>query len=385
MIRLGAVDIAPRARVRFIDITAMSREVATELDDAWRAAIETSAFIGGRSVDGFEAAWASYCGTAHAVGVANGTDALELTLRALGIGHGDEVVVPANTFIATAEAVVQAGATPRFADVDPGTLLATAETLEAAITPATAALVIVELFGNMPRMDEIVRLARARGLALIEDAAQAHGATWNGARAGSFGDAACFSFYPGKNLGAFGDAGAVVTDDTRLAETVRSMADHGRAAESKHVHPIVGRNSRLDALQAAVLTIKLGRLEAWNERRRAAMASYIRYLDPARIGTIEQEVLGRSAHHLHVVRVRGRDRVRERLDRSGIDTGIHYPIACHQQEGFLRYADRPLPNAERAAGEILSLPMSPHLGEDQIRFVCDRLNELVKDDDVHRH
>jgi dTDP-4-amino-4,6-dideoxygalactose transaminase len=382
--RLEAAELAIPTRVPFLDITAMSREVAVELDVAWRAARESSTFIGGPSVERFETAWASYCGTAHAIGVANGTDALELTLRALGIGPGDEVVVPANTFIATAEAVVQAGATPRFADVDPGTLLATAATLQAAITPATAALVIVELFGNMPRMDEIVRLARRRGLALIEDAAQAHGAKWDGARAGSFGDAACFSFYPGKNLGAFGDAGAVVTDDTRLAESVRSMADHGRAADSKHVHPIVGRNSRLDALQAAVLTIKLGRLDAWNARRRVAMAAYRRRLDPALVGTVELEPRGESVHHLNVVRVPDRDRVRERLDRIGIDTGIHYPIPCHLQEGFLRYAEGPLPNAEEAAEEIVSLPMYPHLDEDRIRFVSDRLNDLVEEHDVPR-
>ena len=380
--RLEPAELAVPTRVPFIDITAMSREVAAELDDAWRAARESSAFIGGPSVERFETAWASYCGIAHAIGVANGTDALELTLRALGIGPGDEVVVPANTFIATAEAVVQAGATPRFADVDARTLLSTAETLEAAVTPATAALVIVELFGNMPRMDEIVRLARRRGLALIEDAAQAHGATWEGSRAGSFGDAACFSFYPGKNLGAFGDGGAVVTDDPRLAETVRSMADHGRATTSKHVHPIVGRNSRLDALQASVLTIKLGRLEAWNERRRAAMVSYRRHLDPALVSPVELEPRAQSVHHLNVVRVPERDRVRELLDLRGVDTGIHYPIACHLQEGFLRYADGAVPNVERAAEEILSLPMYPHLEEDGIRYVCDRLNELVEENDV---
>ncbi len=371
-------------RVPFLDITSMTREVAGELDAAWLRTLEGSAFVGGAAVEDFEHAWAAYCGTRHAVGVANGTDALELALRALGVGPGDEVVVPANTFIATAEAVVMAGAAPRFADVDPRSLLATAATLAEAITPSTAALIVVELFGDMPRMDEIVRLARARGLALIEDAAQAHGAAWDGAPAGSFGDVGCFSFYPGKNLGAFGDGGAVVTNDAALAASVRSMANHGRAPDSKYEHPIAGRNSRLDALQAAVLRIKLGKLDAWNERRRAAAAAYDRHLDPDLVGTLAHDPRGRSAHHLQVVRVAERDRVRARLGEADIGTGIHYPICCHRQAPFRRFADGPLPHAELAADEILSLPLFPHLGAEQVRYVCDRLNGFVEVDAGHR-
>ncbi len=382
--KLEIVRPATTWRVPFLDITSMSREVAGELDEAWLRAREHSTFVGGAALDGFEREWAAYCGTRHAVGVANGTDALELALRALGIGPGDEVVVPANTFIATAEAVVLAGATPRFADVDPRSLLATASTLAEAITPSTAALIVVELYGNMPRMDEIVELARASGLALIEDAAQAHGATWDGAPAGSFGDVGCFSFYPGKNLGAFGDGGAVVTDDAGLAATVRSMANHGRAPDSKHEHPIAGRNSRLDTLQAAVLRIKLGKLDEWTDRRRVAVATYDRHLDPDLVGTLEQDPRSRGVHHLHVVRVADRDRVRARLDEAGVGTGIHYPIPCHEQEPFRRYADGPLPNTELAAGEILSLPLFPHLGTEQIRYVCERLNELVEVAAEHR-
>lgn len=376
--RAHAADRTAVTGVPFVDLTAMSQELAVELDAAWLRVREQSSFIGGSLVENFENDWAAYCGRKHAVGVANGTDALELTLRGLGIGAGDEVVVPANTFIATAEAVVSAGATPRLADVDAGTLLLTTETIEAAITPRTAAIIVVELFGNVPRMNEIVEFARARGLALLEDAAQAQGATWGGIRIGSFGVAASFSFYPGKNLGAFGDAGAVVTDDDDLAARIRSLADHGRAADSKHLHPIAGRNSRLDALQAAVLSVKLPRLDGWNDRRRTAMETYRRHLDARSIRMVKLEPWSRSAHHLNVVRINDRDAIREALKDVGIETGIHYPVACHEQEPYRRYAREPLPNVELAAQEILSLPMFPHISDEQVRYVCERLNELVE-------
>jgi dTDP-4-amino-4,6-dideoxygalactose transaminase len=376
---VNAIEAAARTKVPFLDITAMSGEVEEALDDAWQQAKGSSSFIGGPLVDRFEREWANYCDRDHAVGVANGTDAIELTLRALNIGPGDEVIVPANTFIATAEAVVLAGATPRFADVDPGTLLATPESLAVALTPRTAGIIIVELFGNVPRMDEIGHFAQANGLALIEDAAQAHGATWQGTRVGSFGVAACFSFFPSKNLGAFGDGGAVVTSDALIAERLRSLADHGRTAGSRHLHARVGRNSRLDALQAAVLSVKLSRLDGWNDRRRAAMDVYRRHLAPDLVRAVELEARTQSAHHLNVVRIPERDGIRAALGRLQIDTGIHYPVPCHQQEGYRQYAAGPLPNAERAASEILSLPMFPHLRDEQIRYVCDRLNDLLEE------
>ncbi|MDP9328366.1 MAG: DegT/DnrJ/EryC1/StrS family aminotransferase [Actinomycetota bacterium] len=375
----NAVEAAAPTKVPFLDLTAMSQEVGEALDLLWLQAKESSSFIGGPLVERFEREWASYCGREHAVGVANGTDAIELTLRAMNIGPGDEVIVPANTFIATAEAVVLAGATPRFADVDPGTLLATPDSLAAALTPRTAAVIIVELFGNVPRMDEIGDFAGVNGLALIEDAAQAHGATWQGTRIGSFGVASCFSFYPSKNLGAFGDGGSVLTDDPLIAARLRSLADHGRAAGSRYVHPWVGRNSRLDALQAAVLSVKLSRLDEWNDRRRAANDVYRRDLAPDLVRTVELEPGTQSAHHLNVVRVPDRDGIREALGHLRIDTGIHYPVPCHLEEGYRQYATEPLPNAERAASEILSLPMFPHLRDEQIRYVCDRLNGLLEE------
>jgi dTDP-4-amino-4,6-dideoxygalactose transaminase len=352
----------------------MTAEVRLELDAAWEDAVSASAFIGGGAVSRFEEEWSAYCGTRHTVGVANGTDALELTLRALGIGPGDEVIVPANTFIATAGAVVLAGATPRFADVDDETLLLTPATAAEAITERTAAIIAVSLYGNMPRLDELAALAERSGVVLIEDAAQSQGARWKGRPSGSFGVAACFSFYPGKNLGAFGDAGAVVTDDEALADAIRMLANHGRPPEAAHIHSVVGRNSRLDALQAAVLSAKLRRLDSWNAARRNAVQAYSELLSPdVRMLTVEPWAL--SVHHQHVVRLDRRDDAMEALRAESIHAGIHYPVPCHRQAGYATYAGGPLPVVERAAGEIVSLPLFPHITEQQIERVCEVLND----------
>jgi len=354
----------------------MTADVGEALESAWRQVTATSRFIGGKQVEEFEEAWARYCETTCAVGVANGTDAIELTLRALGIGSGDEVIVPTNTFIATAEAVVLAGATPRFVDVAPESLLVTPELIDSAIGPRTAAVVVVGLYGNMPAMDEIARLASAKGVALVEDAAQAHGSTWHGKKAGSFGVAGCFSFYPGKNLGAIGDAGAVVTDDQALADTIRSLGNHGRLAGASHIHALAGRNSRLDALQAAVLSAKLPRLDDWNQARRTAVASYRRRLSPD-VRMLRTGDDAGSTYHQCVVRVPDRDRVQAALGRAGIESGVHYPIPCHQQEPYRKFAAGPLPVAEQAASDILSLPVFPHITERQVAYVSSRLNEIV--------
>src|SRR4051794_28405546 len=313
------------SEVPFTDLGAMTREVRDVVVEAWTAILDSGRFIGGDVCERFEQGWAAYCGTSEAVGVANGTDALHLTLRALGIGAGDEVVVPANTFVATAEAVVLAGATPRFADVSPQTLLLTPESLEAARTARSRAVVVVPLYGHMPDMDALCRVAERAGLALIEDAAQAHGATWRGRRAGSFGRAGCFSFYPGKNLGAFGDAGAVVTGDAALAGRIRCLRDHGRAGGSHYQHALVGTNSRLDAVQAAVLTAKMPYLDAWNQARRAVVEQYRDAFAgiPARL--LDEPPGGCGVDHLAVVRVADRDRVRTQLAALGVGTAIHYP------------------------------------------------------------
>ncbi len=363
--------------IPFTELAAMTREVRATIDEGWAKLLETSRFIGGQTVEEFEQAWADYCGVSHAVGVANGTDALQLVVHALGIGAGDEVVVPANTFVASAEAVVLAGATPRFADVSPETLLLTPATLEAAITPRTRAVIVVHLYGQMPDMDALCRAARKAGVVLIEDAAQAHGATWNGQRAGSFGRAACFSFYPGKNLGAFGDAGAVVTDDAVLAGRIRRLRDHGRALRSRYRHDVVGTNSRLDALQAVVLTAKLARLDAWTEARRSVAMRYHAALASGP-GRMPSEAAGaRGVYHLAVVLVPGRALVQRRLTAAGIESAVHYPIPCHRQAPYRRFADGPLPVSEASAREVLSLPIFPHMTDAQVATVCDAVHDAL--------
>jgi dTDP-4-amino-4,6-dideoxygalactose transaminase len=365
--------------VPFTDLAAMTREVRDTIDQNWARLLETSAFIGGQAVEDFEQAWAEYCGVAHAVGVANGTDAIQLTLTALGIGDGDEVVVPANTFVASAEAVILAGATPRFADVSPETLLLSAADLEAAITPRTRAVLVVHLYGQVPDMDALCRTAADAGVVLIEDAAQAHGATWNGRRAGSFGRAACFSFYPGKNLGAFGDAGAIVTGDAVLAERLKRLRDHGRARGSRYRHVVVGMNSRLDAVQAVVLTAKLARLDAWNDARRSIATRYRAAFASGPARFVHEAAGARGVHHLAVIRVAGRAMVQERLTAAGIESGIHYPVPCHRQAPYRRYADGPLPVSEAACGEVLSLPMFPHMSGAQVDAVCDAVHGALDD------
>ena len=364
-------------KVPFLDLAAMTREVRATIDQGWARLLENSRFIGGDAVEEFERAWAAYGKTAHAIGVANGTDALQLTLVALGIGPGDEVIVPSNTFVATAEAVVLAGATPVFADVSPRTFQITAGEVEAAITKRTRAVIVVHLYGQMTDMDALSQAADRAGILLIEDAAQAHGATWRGRRAGSIGRAGCFSFYPGKNLGAFGDAGAVVTSDTDLAKRIRSLRDHGRVAGSHYRHEFVGTNSRLDALQAVVLTAKLARLDAWNEARREIAQQYRAEFAVGPVRMVEEAPGSRGVYHLAVARVPDRERVQQQLTEMGIQTGIHYPIPCHQQAPYLRFATRPLPVTEAAAPELMSLPMYPHLRVDQVARVCDAVNEAV--------
>ena len=375
-----AAEVGRDARdIPFLDLSGTTDEVRPEVLAGWAHLLGTGQFVGGAAVERFESEWAGYCGTKHAVGVGNGTDALHLVLRGLGIGPGDEVIVPANTFVATVEAVVLAGATPRFADVDPETALLTDEHVEAVVTPATRAVVVVHLYGQMPDMDALGAVAARRGLLLVEDAAQAHGATWRGIRAGAFGVAGCFSFYPGKNLGGFGDAGAVVTSDADLADRLRSMRDHGRVPGGHYAHERLGTNSRLDAAQAVVLSAKLGRLDGWNAARRL-LANHYRELLPADAATlVRQPADSRGVHHLLVVRVRDRDRVRRHLAAEGIATGIHYPTPCHLMRPYSQYADGPLPAVEEAATELVSLPMYPHLRRADVARVCEVLAEAARD------
>jgi dTDP-4-amino-4,6-dideoxygalactose transaminase len=364
--------------VPFTHLAAMASEVWPSVETDYLASLLGGGYVGGPAVTSFEREWAAYCGAGHAVGVANGTDALQLTLSALGIGPGDEVVVPANTFIATAAAVVRAGAAPRFADVSDATLLMTPRTLAEAITPRTRAVIVVHLFGQVAEMPGLLAVAEDAGISVIEDAAQAHGAEWDGRRAGSFGEAACFSFYPGKNLGACGDAGAVVTSRPELADRVRTLANHGRSHGASHYeHEYVGTNSRLDALQAIWLSGKLGRLDDWTQRRIELAARYRDLLSGTGLRLTGVAPLARHVYHLFVVRVGGRDNVQAELARRGIQTGVHYPVPCHRQPPLQRFADRPLPVAEQAASELLSLPIFPHMTDDQVDFVAESLGDVL--------
>lgn len=364
--------MSPAAPIPFLDVRGSIERVREDLDRCWQLALSHGRFIGGPEVETFENRFAEYCGTAECVGVGNGTDALELILAALGIGPGDDVVVPANTFVATVEAVCAVGARPRFVDVDPGTLEIDPDAVAAAIGPRTAAVVAVHLFGQMADLDRLTQLTRRHGVALVEDAAQAHGARFGGRRAGSAGAAASFSFYPGKNLGALGDGGAVVSDDATLVARIRQLADHGRARSGRHVHDVRGRNSRLDTLQAALLAVKLGRLDEDNDCRRRWMERYGDRL-PSTCVPLARHPDAEPVHHLAVVRVPDRAAATAALDAADIGWGLHYPVPCHRQPAFAEFAEDPLPVTEGAADHILSLPMSPTMTTVQVDRVCEVL------------
>ena len=373
MTQLDRVRVVDRTEdTPLLDLRAVHATARRALDDAWSSVLAHGHYVGGPEVATFECEFAAYCGADHAVGVANGTDALELILRGLGVGRGDEVIVPTNTFVATAEAVCAAGATPRFVDVDPDTLLIDPGAAAAAIGTATAAIIAVHLFGGVAPMAPLAALAERHGLILVEDAAQAHGARYDGRRTGALARAAAFSFYPGKNLGALGDGGAVVTRDGPLAERVRALADHGRRRGDRDVHDHVGRNSRLDTLQAALLSVRLATLDAENAARRGLVARYRELLPPTcPLLTVDPRV--EPVHHLAVVRSNERPALTTALTAAGVGWGVHYRVPCHLQPAFAgtdAAADR-LPVAEAAADRILSLPCSPTLGEDQVGRICD--------------
>ncbi len=354
------------ARIPLVDLPSQYRSIREEVDAAIAGVVARGAFILGPETRAFEQAFAAYCGVAHGVGVGSGTDALLLALRALGLRPGDEVLVPAMTFVATAATVLHAGGTPVFVDVRPDDLLLDAAAAEAALTPRTRGLLPVHLYGAMADVAALRALADRRGLWLLEDAAQAHGAARDGHRAGSVGRAGCFSFYPGKNLGAYGDAGMVVTDDAALAERLRLLRDHGQRA--KYEHALVGYCSRLDNLQAAVLGVKLRHLDAWNAARARAAAAYDALIGDRlpRVGAGRRDG---SVHHLYAVRVPAgrRDAVLADLRAEGIDAGIHYPAPVHRLEAFraLGYGDARLPVAEQAGRELLSLPLFPEITPEQ--------------------
>lgn len=372
------IPAAGRMAVPFVRLDRDDPELLEELLGVVRTVAEESAFTMGRYVEDFEADFAAYCGAREAVGVGSGTDALALTLRALGVGPGDEVVVPANSFIATAEAVSLAGARPRFADVDPRSGLLTAEIVERALGPAVRCVVPVHLYGATVDMAPIVELARRAGIAVVEDACQAHGADYAGRRVGTLGHAGCFSFYPAKNLGAWGDAGAVVTDDAALADGVRLLRSHGE--RPRYRHRVVGTTARLDGLQAAILQVKLRRLDGWNAGRRAAAAGLRDALAglPLDLPPAAPEVAD-HVHHLFVIGCDDRDALREHLGARGIATAVHYPVPIHRTEAYgdLGYGPASLPVAERMADRVCSLPLFPSMTADDAAAVAAAVREAL--------
>jgi dTDP-4-amino-4,6-dideoxygalactose transaminase len=364
--------------VPLVDLKAQLPLVEKEIREGWDRIVQNTAFILGKDVAEFEAAFAEFTGSKHCIGVGNGTDAIEIACRALGIGPGDEVIVPANTFIATALGVERAGAKCVLVDCEADHQLIDPKLVEAKITKATKAIFPVHLFGQMAPMAPIMDIAKAKGIAVLEDCAQSHGATQNGTRCGTQGRAAAYSFYPGKNLGAFGDAGAVVTDAPEIATKVKALRNYG--SEVKYHHPETGFNSRLDPLQAVVLKAKLKHLAGWNEKRRAAAARYDALLRDVR-GVEAPKTLAGNVHvwHLYVVRVAERDRVLARLNEAGVGAGIHYPVPIHLQGAFshLHHSRGDFPVAEKAANEIVSLPLFPEITEAQQEFVVDALKKAV--------
>lgn len=361
-------------KVPFLDLKAVYPELREELDSAYRRVMESGWFIMGAEVEAFEKEFAAYCGAAQCVGVGNGLDALHLIVRALDIGPGDEVIVPSNTYIATWLAVSYAGATPVPVEPDEQTCNIDPATIEKAITPRTRAIIAVDLYGQPADFDPINELARRYGIKVIEDAAQAQGAGYKGRRAGSLADVAGFSFYPGKNLGAAGDAGAVVTDDADLADRVRVLRNYG--SRSKYYNEVKGFNSRLDELQAAVLRVKLTRLDDWNTRRQRIADLYSQALSRSgSIGLPHVPEWADPAWHLFVVRHSARDRLQEHLTAAGIGTLIHYPCAPHLQTAYaeLGYGSGAFPIAEQMADDVLSLPMGPHVTESQAVYVTETI------------
>ena len=375
--------------IPLVDLQAQYETIRSEVNEAIDRVLTRSAFIGGPEVESFAVEFAAYCAAGgtnspgeaappqlHCATCGNGTDALYLALRALGVAPGDEVITVAHTFIATTEAISLTGAKPVFVDIRDGTMLLDPDRLEAAVTPKTRAIIAVHLYGQPCEMEAINDVARCHGLKVVEDAAQAHGASWRDRRAGSLGDVACFSFYPGKNLGAYGDGGAVVSSDEGLVRQVRRLANHGRL--EKYTHEIEGVNSRLDGLQAAVLRVKLRHLDNWNAARRKIAALYRDGLEDVGVELPTVHADTDPVWHLFVVRTPERERLQTELKRRGIATGVHYPLPLHLQPAYQRsgHQEGDFPVTECVAKQILSLPIYPEMTGEQVERVCGVIREV---------
>ncbi len=365
-------------KVPFLDLKAQYVSIKAEVDDALRQVLERTAFAGGPFVERFEKEFAAFCGADQCVAVGSGTEALWLSLLGLGVGPGDEVVTVPNTFIATAEAISWCGARPVFVDVSEDTYTMDPSRLEKAVTSRTKAVIPVHLFGQTADMDPVMEIARAHGLKVIEDACQAHGAEYKGRKAGSIGEAGCFSFYPGKNLGAYGEGGAVVTGNADLAGNVRMLRDHGQS--KKYHHGRIGWNSRMDGFQGAILSVKLKYLAQWNEARRENAKRYGELLKGRKEVVIPKEAsYARHVYHVYALRVPGRDAMIGALAEKDIHCGIHYPVPVHLQEAyrFEGHGKGSFPVAERCAAEYLSLPMFPELTKEQIEYVVREIERIL--------
>jgi len=366
-------------KIPFLDLKAAYTELKFEIDDAVARCLASGRYIGGSEVEAFELEFASYLDVGHCVGVANGLDALHLALRAMDIGHGDEVIVPSHTFIATWLAVSQCGATPVPVECDSGTFNIDPRAIEAAVTSRTKAIIPVHLYGQPADMDPILAVARQHGLKVLEDAAQAHGARYKGRRIGAHGDAVAWSFYPGKNLGALGDGGAVTTNDGEIAERLRVLGNYG--SRVKYENEVKGFNSRLDPIQAAVLRVKLRYLDEWNSRRKTIAQTYAKTLRLPGLIVSPVPDFAESVWHLYVVRHARREQVRNSLNHAGVETLIHYPIPPHLQTAYrnFHFPKNACPIAQKLANEVFSLPIGPHLGEDAIATIVTALNTATNE------
>ncbi len=365
-------------KIPFLDLKVQYKQIQDEVLPMITKSMANGAFVGGPQVAGFEEEFARFCETSYCIGVSSGTDALRFALMAVGVGPGDEVITVPNTFIATTEAVSQVGATPVFVDIYPDTYDIDVSKVEEKITSKTKAIIPVHMYGQPADMDQVLKIAKKNDIDVIEDACQAHGALYKDRKAGSLGTAGCFSFYPGKNLGAYGEGGAVVTNDEEIADKIRVIRDHGQA--KKYYHDMEGYNGRLDAIQAGVLRIKLKRLSDWNNARRKNAACYNEFLSVLPAAKIPTEAeFAESVYHLYVILVDDRDGLQKHLSEKGVATGLHYPLPLHLQKAYdhLGYKKGDFPVTEDVAERLLSLPMFPELTREQIEYVATSINEFL--------
>lgn len=368
-------------KIPLVDLVRQYHSIKKEVDEAISKVLDSGSFILGENVEIFEREFARYCGVNYGVGVASGSDALILPIKALGISEGDEVITVANTFVSTVDAILHCRAKPVLVDIDQETYTMDPSKVKEAITEKTKAIIPVHLYGHPADMDPLIEIAEKYGLYVVEDACQAHGAEYKGRRVGSFGDLACFSFYPSKNLGAFGDGGIIVTDNEEIASKVKMLRNYGQ--KKKYHHVFVGYNSRLDDLQAAILRVKLKYLDRWNEMRRKNARQYDELLkEVVGVKTPTEREVCKHVYYIYVIRCKDRDKLRIWLDSKGISTGIHYPIPIHLQEAYrnIIHVKGKLKITEKYANEILSLPMFPELREDEINYISKSIMEFYKNE-----